>query len=269
MTGAMFLQVMRRSLTPFLLWGVGAAVMAFLVVIIVPSVESLQQMAKLLETFPAFMLQAFGGEDVKFLATPEGYLSINLFSWILPVLAIYSIMAGLNVTANEEEQGILDVVISLPVMRWRIVLEKTLAYTIIIVGNVVIMLVGLWLGVLATPSMTISQARIAESTLNMIPGLLVVFAFTVMVSTLARRRNVAAGIAAVFLLASYFIDLIGRAAKGTVWDQLRALSFYTYHDNPGVMMHGLAWGNVIGLLVVTILMIVVAVWAFEQRDVGV
>jgi ABC-type transport system involved in multi-copper enzyme maturation permease subunit len=154
-------------------------------------------------------------------------------------------------------------------MRWRILLEKTLAYMVIIIANVVLMLIGLWYGVVTTPPMTISNTRLVEATLNMIPGLLLVMAFTVMVSTLARRRNMAAGITSAFLIVSYLVDLLGRAAKGTIWDKLRVVSFYSYHDNPGVMLNGLSWPNVLGLLVVTVLMIAVSVWAFEQRDVGV
>jgi ABC-2 type transport system permease protein len=261
--------VIRRSLWPLVFWGVGAAFVAYGAVIIVPNVETLQQMADLAETLPPSFLQAFGGENVQLFATPEGYLSINLFSWMMPVLAVYSILAGLAVTANEEEQGILDLVISLPLMRWRILLEKTLAYMVIIIANVVLMLIGLWYGVVTTPPMTISNTRLVEATLNMIPGLLLVMAFTVMVSTLARRRNMAAGITSAFLIVSYLVDLLGRAAKGTIWDKLRVVSFYSYHDNPGVMLNGLSWPNVLGLLVVTVLMIAVSVWAFEQRDVGV
>ncbi len=269
MSGVMFMQILRRSLWPLLFWGAGVAVMAWAVVIIVPNVESLQQMAKLLETFPPAMLEAFGAGEAKFLASPEGYLSLNLFSWIMPVLAIYSIIAGLAVTANEEDQGILDMVISLPLNRWQIVVEKTLGYAVIVIGNVVLMLIGLWIGVKQTPSMTISTGRLVEATLNLIPSLLVVLAFTVMVSTLARRRNVAAGIASAFLLIGYFVDLIGRAAPGTFWDKLRALSFYTYHDNPGVMQHGLSWGNIGILMIASVVMIAISLWAFERRDVGV
>ncbi len=269
MIGAVFYEVMRRSLTPLLFWGASAGVLGWAIVIIVPSVESLQQMAKLIETFPPALLQAFGGDDVKFLASPEGYLSLNFYSWIMIVLAAYSILAGLAVTANEEEQGSLDVLISLPIPRWRILLEKTLAYSVIIVGNAILTLVGVAIGVAQTPSMSISLTRVAEATLNMIPGMLFMLAFTVLVCTLARRRNVAAGIAGGYLVISYFLDLVGRAAKGTILEQLRVLSFYTYHDNPGVMLKGLAWGNVIGLLAVSIIMIGVALWAFEQRDVGV
>lgn len=269
MMGAVFSQVMRRSLWPLLFWGGGAGLVAWAMVIVIPNAEALQLMAKLVETFPPALLKAFGGEDITFFSTPEGYLSMNLFSWLLPVMAVYSILVGLAVSANEEEQGVLDVLISWPIQRWRILLEKVLAYSAIIVTNMVLILAGLWLGVLQTPAMAISNQRMVEGTLNMIPSALIVFAFTVMAATLVRRRNVAAGLATVVLVASYVVDLVGRAAPGTLMDRLRVISFYTYHDNPGVMVNGLAWGNIVGLLLASVLMIGIASWAFERRDVGI
>jgi ABC-2 type transport system permease protein len=269
MTGSVFIQVMRRSWWPILLWGGSAAVMAFFVVIIIPSVEMLNKMADLWKSFPPQLLEMFGGEDVKFLVTPEGYLSVNLFSWILLVFAAYAIVAGLGVTANEEEQGTMDVLVSLPIPRWRILLEKVLAYSLIIIAMIVLTWVGLVIGVAVTPAMAFDPTRLAEGTLNMIPGTLFILALTVLMGTLFRRRNTAASIAAAYLVFGYFVDLIGRAAQGSFIDKLRAISFYTYHDNPTVMMHGLVWGNVIGLLVAAVVMIGLAAWAFEQRDVGV
>jgi ABC-2 type transport system permease protein len=269
MTGSVFIQVMRRSWWPILLWGGSAAAMAFLVVIIVPNVEALTQMADMLKAFPPQLLEMFGGEDVKFLATPEGYLSVNLFSWILLVFAAYAVVAGLGVTANEEEQGTMDVLVSLPIPRWRILLEKVLAYSLIIIAMIVLTWLGLAIGVTMTPAMAFNPTRLAEGTLNMIPGTLFILAFTVLMGTLARRRNTAAGIAGGYLVFSYVIDLLGRAAKGSFVDKLRIISFYAYHDNPTVMMKGLVWGNVIGLLVAAVVMIGIAAWAFEQRDVGV
>lgn len=269
MKGAIFVQIMRRSLYPLLFWGSGAALVAYAIVIIVPSVESLQQMAKFAETLPPFLLEAFGGSDVKFFATPEGYLSINLFSWMMPVLGAFSILAGLGVTANEEDTGILDVLISQPLPRWQIVIEKTLGYGLIVCLNVVMMLVGLWLGISMTPSMSMNLSRVSEATLNQIPSLLLILTFTILVGTLVRRRNVAAGLASLFLIAGYLIDLIGRAARGSIWDSLRVVSFYNYHDNPGVMMNGLNWGNILLLSGVSLLFLIGAVWLFERRNVGV
>ena len=269
MTGSVFIQVMRRSWWPILLWGGSAAVLAFFVVIIIPSVDMLNKMADLWKSFPPQLLEMFGGEDVKFLVTPEGYLSVNLFSWILLLFAAYAIVAGLGVTANEEEQGTMDVLVSLPIPRWRILLEKVLAYSLIVIAMIVLTWLGLVIGVAVTPAMAFNPARLAESTFNMIPGTLFILAFTVLMGTLFRRRNTAASVAAAYLIFGYFVDLLGRAAKGSFMDKLRALSFYTYHDNPTVMMNGLVWGNVIGLLVVAVVMVVIAAWVFEQRDVGV
>ena len=45
---------------------------------------------------------------------------------------------GMRVTANEEDSGILDVVLSLPVRRWQVMVEKIAAYLVTIV------MIALW-----------------------------------------------------------------------------------------------------------------------------
>jgi ABC-2 type transport system permease protein len=269
MSGAVFTETLRRNWRAMLYWGVSVASLVFITVIIVPSVEMLQKVADMLKIFPPAVIQAFGSEDAASLATPEGYLSMSLFSILLLVFAVYAILAGLGVTANEEDQGIMDMMISLPIARWRIVLEKLAAYTLVIVGMILLTLVGFWLAVAVTPSMTISAKQLIESVLNMLPGSLLMLGFTALISTLVRRRNTAAGIAAAFLVASYFIDLMGRAAKGTFLDSLRTVSFYSYYDYSNVMSKGLNWGYVILVLAVAGLLVAGTVWAFRRRDVGV
>jgi len=268
MSGAVFKETLRRNWRAMLYWGVSIAALVFITVIVVPSVEILQKVADMLKVFPPAVIQAFGGEDASSLATPEGYLSMSLFSILLLIFAIYAILAGLAVTANEEEQGILDMLISLPITRWRIVTEKLAAYTLVIVGMIFLTLIGFWLAVAVTPSMTISAKQLIESVFNMLPGSLLMLGFTTLVSTLVRRRNTAAGIAAAFLTVSYFIDLMGRAAKGSFLDSLRVVSFYSYYDYANVMSKGLNWGYVILVLAVAGVLAVSSVWAFKRRDVG-
>jgi ABC-2 type transport system permease protein len=269
MSGAVFAETLRRNWRAMLYWGVSVAALVFITVIIVPSVEMLQKVADMVKVLPPALIQAFGGEDAATLATPEGYLSVSLFSVLLLIFAVYALLAGLGVTSQEEDQGIMDIMLSLPIARWRIVLEKLAAYTLIIVGMILLTLVGFWLAVAVTPSMTISAKQLLESVFNMLPGSLLMLAFTALVSTLVRRRNTAAGIAAAFLVVSYFIDVMGRAAKGTFIDSLRAVSFYSYYDYSNVMTKGLNWGYVILVLAVAGLLAAGTVWAFRRRDVGV
>ncbi len=269
MTGAVFAETLRRNWKAILWWGGGLALLAMTQVLILQDVEALQQMAQLMETLPPALLSMFGGADIEFMATPEGYMSFRFFSFFPIMLGIYAVTAGLNVTANDEEQGILDVVLSLPLARWRIIVEKILAYILLIVAILLVTFVGFWLAVVMTPSVEIRMGRMAEGMVNVLPSVLLILGFTILVSTLVRRRNQAAALAAMFVASSYLIDALGEGTSGSFLDNLRALSFYNYYDSTNVIRSGLIWGNMALLTGVMVLFVAGAVWAFQRRDVGI
>jgi hypothetical protein len=79
---------------------------------------------KLLGSLPEGLRKAFG-EDF---ASPAGYLQARLFSIFAPVLLlIYAIGAGSRAIAGEEERQTLDLLLSTPAPRRRVVLDKALA----------------------------------------------------------------------------------------------------------------------------------------------
>lgn len=269
MNGAVFTNTLKRNWRSMLYWGIGIGLIAYLQVALLPNTDSLQQMAELMETLPPVLLQAFGGGDVAAIATPEGYLSFRYFGFVLIVFAVYALIAGLNVTAAEEDKGILDVVLSQPLPRWRLVIEKFLAYALLILGMVIVSFLGLWLGVASTPAFAIDTMKLLQGSFNILPGALVMLAATTLIATLTRRRSTAGTIATIFLVASYFLDFLGRTVSETFVNSLSTLSFFTYYDGGNVMQNGLNWGNVVLLLGATALLTAGAVWAFQRRDIGV
>lgn len=265
MSGAVFFETLRRSWRATLWWSLGIALMGVYVVAVIPDVKVLQQYGDLVKSMPKFLLAAVGG-DAASIATPEGFFGYSFFGWIMLVLATFGVLSGLNITANEEDRGIMDVLLSLPLPRWRVVLEKFLAYVIMVIVIALVSFVSIWFMVQRSPVFTLSTARLAEGMFDLIPATLLVIAFTALVATLVRRRSAAAAIAAVFVIASYFVDVIGRSADSV--GGLRAFSFYSYYNGSEVLTKGLVWINAIGLLVVAVLLIGLATAAFQRRDVG-
>lgn len=272
MTGVIFRETLRRNWKVAIGLAVAMASLSFYVVAVFSDSQMMKQYTQLL-TSMGWAVQMFGGGDAAFTATPAGMVAFGLFSYTILVLAGYGVIAGLNITANEEERGIMDVFLSAPVPRWKLVVEKLLAYLVVIVLSLV--LTGIANVLLVQSSSTLgdvsqggaSAARVIEGTLNLLPSTLLVIAFTALVATLVRRRNTAALIAALFVIASYLVDLIARTAQAG--EGLRALSFFKYYDATAAMRDGLVWGNVFGLLAVTILLAAGAVYFFQRRDVGV
>jgi ABC-2 type transport system permease protein len=268
MPGVVFAETLRRGWRTMLVWGIGIGLIAMMQILILPDVDALKQFAQIFETLPSFMLSALGGGDAAYLGTPEGYLAARFFSIALLIFGIYALNSGLNVTSSEEERGILDIVLSLPVPRWRLVVERLAAHAVLLAGALGITL-GLMLASLQmTPVITIETGRILTSTLNIVPGTLLVLAFSTLVGAIFRSRALAVGVAVSFLISSFFVDFIGAAANSPLTDALQTLSFYAYYDSTEVMKNGLSGGNIILLLSATAICVMGSLWFFQRRDIG-
>jgi ABC-2 type transport system permease protein len=269
MSGAVFFETLRRDWRGMIWWGIGLGFMAWLQIVIIPDVESLQKMADLMESLPSFMVDAFGGGDIQYMATPEGYLTLRWYSLVVLILAVYTVSCGLNVTANDEDRGILDMLLSTPLPRWRLIVEKFAAYSILTAGIIAMTLGAMWIAMQMSPTISVDMSRLTVSSFNILPSALLIMAFTILIATIVRRRGLAGAIAAVFVVGSYFLDTLGQSASNETLVALNKLSFYNYYDSINVMKNGLAWGNVIGISAVALLMVSAGIWFFQRRDVGV
>lgn len=268
MTGTIFMNTLRRNWRSALYWGISIALLGLYVIVVIPDIDVLQQYAGLINNMPPVLLNALGISDTTQVATPEGFLAIGFFGYIMLVLAAYGVIAGLNVTANDEDRGTLDLVLSLPIPRWRVVLERFLAFALIIVFMLALTAVSMALVAQTNSGVQFDSGKIIVGVVNMLPGSLTVLAFTTFAGALVRSRSTAAAVAAGFVVLSYFIDFIGNAASETAAAALRVLSFFRYYDGGHIMSTGLQWGNVLVLVVASAVLIVGSLWFFQHRDIG-
>jgi ABC-type transport system involved in multi-copper enzyme maturation permease subunit len=268
MPGVVFFNTLRRSRRGTLLWGIGVTLLIASQIAILPDVDALKQFAELVESMP-FVVQMIGaGEDVAFLASPEGFLAGKFFSIALLLFAVYALVAGLNVTANEEDRGIMDMLLSLPIKRWRLVVERLAAYAVTVLAIILIALVGIVVTLAVVPNVQIDALKVLAATVNILPGAVLVLAFTALAGTVFRTRGQAVAASTVFVILSYFIDFIGGTASGTLFETLRVFSFFRYYDSASVLKNGLQWGNIVLVLAVSVVCSWGAVWFFERRDTG-
>lgn len=268
MPGTIFYEMLRRHWRQSIYWGIGIASLSFYTLIALPNVDALQQYSQLLETLPPVLLQAFGASDVAALASAEGFLGFGLFLYAFILLAIYGVLAGLNITANDEDAGIMDVVLATPVARWRIIVEKFAAYAVF-VTLIALMCFG---GMLASGPLTeieIDLGRLFMGSLNIIPATLFVIALTAFCGAVFTRRSQAVTAATSILVGMYFIFFIGNAASDTLAANLRLLSVFWYYDAEGTIIRGVSLANVSILVVTAFSLLWAGVAAWERRDVGV
>ncbi|MCS6870975.1 MAG: ABC transporter permease subunit [Anaerolineae bacterium] len=268
MKGVIFRETLRRSWRSAALVGLTMSAMALYVVGVLSDSHVVEMFSELVSGLP-FLVNALGGGDAVFLATPAGMINYGYFSWLILVVCGYGVYLGVSATISEEDRGILDVLLSAPVTRTQLLIEKLLAFAFLIALGVIIGHIGLALVVTLFASMRdkVDQWQLVQGSLNMLPSAWLVLAFTAGISTIVRRRNVAATLGGALVGGSFFVDIFGRNVPDV--NGLRAVSFLTYYDSVGVMKNGLALNNVLLLLGIAAAMVIISLISFQRRDIGV
>lgn len=268
MHGAIFWDTLRHSWRQTLYWGLFAALFACLIVLMVPVMDSMK-IIDVVKNMPPVLLRMAGmGNDVDFLATPEGFIALGFFSKFALFFTIYPAVLGLRVTNTEETSGTLDILLSLPVQRQRVIVEKTLAYSLMLVMMTMLVLIGVFMGTLLV-TIELDAMRLAALVVNLLPVTIFVMALSLCVGAISGKRQFAPTVVAVIIVGSFMLQSFSGMVEGT-WVELPVrFSFFTYYDAAGVVQHGLNALHVAGFLGLSALLVMAALWIFERRDVGV
>lgn len=268
MNGAIFIETLKRNWRQILYWGIGLGMLGFYVVSIVQDVDVLKQYQDIIANkLPPALMQAIGISDVAALATPEGFIAFGFLTYALILMLVYAVLAGMNISANEEDEGIMDILLTQPVPRWRVITEKFAAYGLMSALVVFVSYLGLFAGTLVS-SMDIAMDRLLLTSIPLLLGIWFVIAVTGAAGTFFRRKSKATMAVVSFIALSYFLNFIGNAASSSVAGAFKVLSFFQYADAQGVVQHGLTYTSLAILAVATVALFGLSVWLFERRDVG-
>lgn len=244
----------RRSV---LAWGLPLGLMSALVVAIYPSVE--EALAEAIRSYPEALKEAFGIGD---LSNVEQYLEAEMLSLIVPLaagyLAVRSVASGLSGAA---ESGRLDVLLSAPVSRRRVVASGFAATAVELAAVLAVSLAltacGSWLS-----GAGLSLGAALAGFANVWPLALVFAALGIVVTGASLRTNVVTGSVAGVLVAMYVADLVGRLDPGLDW--VRYGSVFRYYGaavEDGI--DPLAFG---GVTAVAVGLAALGALAFERHD---
>lgn len=238
-------------------WGLPLGMMSAFIVAIFPSVET--SISKAIKGYPQGLKEAFGiGE----LTNVEQYLHAEMLSLIVPLalgyLAVRAVASGLTGAA---ESGRLDVLLSAPVSRARLVAAGFLATAVELAA--VLLVTGLLtgLGSLLAGS-GLDAAAAARGFANVWPLALLFAGFGVIAAGFSLRTSVVTGSVAGLLVAMYVLDLIGRLDPSL--SGVRYASVFKYYGN--AIEEGIEPLAFIGVTVAACALAALGAWLFERRD---
>lgn len=267
MNGIVVKHTLRTSWKQILYWGIGLGVLGLYIAFIGSDSDIVQGYASLFESMPPALLKAFGASDVAFFATTEGWIVSIFVSESSIFLSVFAVMAGLGITANDENSGIMDVILSLPIARTAYLAERWVGYALIGLGILLLCSAITLMGVVAFGADTQADL-IFFSILNIYPGMLLVMTVTCLLTALLRRRAAAIGIATVFVITSYIFNVIGGAASGALAEVMEQLSYFSYAKGEDIVLGTFDLSSTVALLVVMLVGFGLSIRLFERRDIG-
>lgn len=259
--GSVLTKTLREQRRALLWWAFGLVAACLLTTAFYPSIrENAASFERLLESLPAGLRKAFG-EDF---ASPAGYLQARLFSIFAPVLLlIYAIGAGSRAIAGEEERRTLDLLLSTPVGRRRVLWDKALAMVMATGGLGAVLASAI--AVTGPPfDVSVPVAHVAAAVADCVLLALAFGAVALLVGAATGRRSLAIGVSAGVAAGSYLVDVIALSVGGLTW--LQRLSPFFYYRAPEAIVHGLDPADAVVLAAIVVVAVAVAFVAFERRD---
>ena len=255
------LRDVRRS---FLWWSVGLVSFVALIMSVYPTVKSNPGLNRLAEDYPEALKAFIGfGGQIDY-ASAAGYLGIELFSLMIPLLLLVAaIGTGAGSIAGEEERGTLELLLANPVSRSRVVLEKSAALAIEVAGLGVVLWLTLWIGALSV-GMDISGARLAGATLGAVLLALAYGAIAVLLGAATGRRAVAIGLTAAAAVAAYLVN--GLAPLVGALDVPQKLSPFYHYAAGDPLRRGISVSHLAVLVGIAAAATALAPVLFSRRD---
>ena len=247
---------LRRHL---LLWALALSAVSAMYLSFFPSMGG-GAMDDLVADLPEDLVTALGYDVI---GTAGGWVTGTVYGLLGPVLLlVFSIGTGAKLLAGEEEAGTLELEVTAPVSRLRILIERLLALVAGAVFLVVVVTTVCWVLIVAL-DMDVPFDRLLAGSAGLV--LLVlgfgVIAFSVGAAT--GKRAVAMGSAAALAVLAFVFDALGPVVDQQWMSEVSPFYWYLGQDP---LIDGFDWPGLIKLAIPPILAAAVAVVTFPRRD---
>ncbi len=249
-------------------WAIGIIVLVGVEIVFYPTIrDNGAELVKAMEKMPKEMMALFSSGDVDSIVTPAGYLQSQLFTLMLPMLAmIYTIGLGARSIAGEEEARTLDMLLANPIPRRRVVLQSFGALALLALGLGLVMLIAVLL-VAAGVGMDIGADKVAAACLTLVMVALVFGSLALALGAATGKRALSIGVTAALAIGTYLVQQL--APQVEALQPLQKLSPFYYANSGNPLRNGVNWLDMGVLAAIIAVLVGSAVVTFERRDVAV
>ena len=266
MLNNIFLKTLRDQRKSLLYWGIGLIAMAVIMAFVYPTISSMPSINQYLNELPESVKEMFGPGIIDY-GTPTGYFGTELFSFMVPLLLlVFGIGFGANAIAGDEEKGTLGFLLTNPVPRWRVVVDK---FGVLIVSMILLGLL-FWAGLavcIIGLGIDLSLVKLAEATIGALAVALVFASLAFMAGCVKGSKGMSMGIASGLAVLTYLLNTLGGMVSGL--KDYRFLSPFYHYMEPNTLANGLVPTHILVLLGLVIVFFAISIPAFISRDISI
>lgn len=224
-----------------------------------------QELNLLLNAYPPELWAFFGGDQFT-LNTAAGFLQMEGFDWLIPlVFSFFAAGIGARAIAGEEEENTIDFLLATPLSRKLLVLEKALAMLVCLSCLGVVLIAGLILGYFFQMKISFDNILAVSVSAVLIGFLFGTIALAVGAGT--GSRGLSMGIMSGLAIGSYLLYSLGALVDNL--EKWKWLSPFFYYSGNDPLVNGLKLGHVLILVSLSVIAITKAVFVFKNRDISV
>lgn len=254
----------RHRLTGSVYLSIAMSLLAVMVIWIYPSFSgSFEDVdEEFLQAYPEGVIQVF---DIRTMASLEGFLAFELyiFGWTI-LLGLYLAYLAAGTVASDVERGRMDILLSMPVSRARVVGEKfaSLAVPIVVVNVLTPIVIYAAAALVDEP---LAVADVAAIHLLSIPYLFACAGIGLVASVVVDRTGIAQRIA---LGVTFGLFMLESLLSGTDYEAIGAVAPMRYFDPNEILIDGTY--DLVGagvLVAMTVLLLAASQLWFRRRDI--
>ena len=261
----MFKRELKYNFKSFILWTIVLVVLFALVFLLYSTFiksDNLENINEIMKVFSEDVLKMFN-LDITHIDTAFGWMETEGFIFLLLITGVYSGMLGCSILTKEEDEKTIEYLHSLPIKRNSIVISK------ILVGILYIFLMSFILGI----SNFISLSMLEKFDKNVFILLsispvfsnIVIFMFSLFVSTFTHKHKKVLPISLAFVFASYLFVTLSELNEKVIF--LKYFSVYTLADIRGIISdERIKIQYVLISIVLTTLLIILSVFRYNKKE---
>jgi len=258
----LFFKSLRDMRVSVFWWCLGFVVLSLYITYFYPYFSRTTDILTVIDQLPPIVKNLIG-EQVN-LATPEGFFNVQPFSMMAPLLfLIFAIVKAGDGIAGEIERGTFDLLCSLPLRRWRIVMEKMAALAV----SLSVIAVVFWLGMIAGVrwfSISMSPMRLGEAIFSCWLLALTFATLTQAITCRWQRKRPVMGVVSGYAMMAYLVNAYAPMVK--VLEPYRGLSLFYYYNGSSPLINGLNPGHVLVMAGLTGCFFMASILLFQRAD---